>query len=269
MPLFNEETLRLRDLLLSRRRPGEPLTLSLVGGGGKTSTLFALARAFRVLNLRVLASTTTRILDPQSASEREGRGFAPLLLESGQEENALLSDLAALASTGGAAVLGQETKDGKLSGVGGALISRVSPLFDVVLVEADGSKGLPIKAPGDREPVLAPSSDAVIALIGLDALGQPLSELIAHRPELLSGLCGCPLGAPLGVEHLARLSVAPGGSFKSCPPGALKVLLLNKADLVTSSLRVQAEEATRSAGGADLVMAASMGLSQATSSYVS
>ncbi len=264
MALFNEETRRLRDLLLPRRRPGEALTLSLVGGGGKTSTLFALARAFRALELRVLVTTTTRILDPQSASEREGRGFAPLLLEAGRGEKALLSDLAARASTGGAAVLGKDRRDGKLSGVEGTLLTRVRPLFDVVLVEADGSKGLPIKAPGDGEPVLAPRSDAVIALIGLDALGQPLSDLIAHRAAILSELCGCPLGAPLGVEHLARLAAAPGGSFKSCPPGAFRVLILNKADLVTSSLRGQTEEAVGSAGGADLVMSASIGILQTT-----
>ena len=58
-------------------RGGKPLVVSLVGGGGKTSLMFALASELRAEGMSVLVTTTTRILDPRD----EGRAFDALYLD--------------------------------------------------------------------------------------------------------------------------------------------------------------------------------------------
>lgn len=286
----------IRDLALSRRVPGVPAIVSIVGGGGKTSALFALARAFARLRLRVLVTTTTKIMDPWTRSAREGRGFGELILNEnphgaregwsippedappepssgkvrgargaaetrisdaeGHGEGALLE--AALRGAGKSVVFAGARRGEKLVGVEPALVERIAPLFDAVVVEADGAKGLPIKAPADHEPAIVPGSVLVVAIIGLDALGKPLDDRIAHRCERLAAVSGCAIGSPLGAEHVARLAAAPDGAFKGTPAGALKLLVLNKNDLVSPELATTCSEAVANTGAVDLVLVASI-----------
>ena len=63
------------------------------------------------------------------------------------------------------------------------LLEQLPELADRVIIEADGTKGLPLKVPNDHEPVIPAFADAVIAVAGLSALGCPLGE-VCHRPEL-------------------------------------------------------------------------------------
>lgn len=59
---------------------------------------------------------------------------------------------------------------------------------DLCVVEADGSRMLPFKAPRPTEPVLPaslPTSAAVVAVVGLDALGVPLDEDHVCRAEIV------------------------------------------------------------------------------------
>ena len=56
--------------------------------------------------------------------------------------------------------------------------------FDYYIYEADGSKGHPIKTPNETEPVFVPDTDLVLVLMGMSAIGQPLSEC-CHRYERL------------------------------------------------------------------------------------
>ena len=54
--------------------------------------------------------------------------------------------------------------------------------YDVVIVEADGSRGLPLKCPGDQEPVIPDGTDLVIGVAGATAIGQTFREApAAHR----------------------------------------------------------------------------------------
>jgi signal recognition particle GTPase len=66
--------MKLLDTLLSLS-PISPLTenpkkhgirISLVGAGGKTTTIYALARSAAEQGMRVLISTTTMMMDPRS-----------------------------------------------------------------------------------------------------------------------------------------------------------------------------------------------------------
>ncbi len=240
---------------------GEPAKpwrcVAIVGGGGKTSCLFALARSYAEDGKRVLATTTTNILDPDLGSAREGRGFGRIL-EAG--ETSTPESLEAILSAGPRVVLGSRRSERKLRGIGPETLSALALLFDISLVEADGSRGLPIKAPAAHEPVIPAAATVVVGVIGLDALGAPMDGSLIHRPELFGPLVGCAPGEPIAAVHLARLAASPLGLFKAAPTGARRVLLLNKADMVEHGLAEDCAAMLADSGAADAIVIGSIGL---------
>ena len=120
----------------------------------------------------------------------------------------------------------------KLRGFGAGDIEIFRSKTGVVLVEADGSRGRPIKAPGPGEPVIPPGADIVIGIIGLDSLGAPIDEEHAFRPEILAERVGLSAGSPLDAAAAGRLAAHPEGLFRGAPEGARKIVVLNKFDLI-------------------------------------
>lgn len=244
--------------------------VAAVGGGGKTSVLFALAEASSQEGGRVCLTTTTHIYDPRT--ETEARPFNRVVLVPeladkpmpprdapfGTEtyENPLVlpmgspSELLAL-SPGVGSITVLASRDGipdtsvyqpervstrpllKLGGIHPEQVPYLRAIWDLILVEADGSKHLPIKAPADHEPVLPPATDVVIGCIGLDCLGKPLDERSVHRPALFSTISGCGKGELLSFQHLINLVNHPQGLFKAVPGNTRRVLLMNKADVLS------------------------------------
>lgn len=230
--------------------------VSIVGGGGKTSSLFALARSFSDSGMRVLVTATTRILYPELGSEREGRGFAPILLLADPLSR---ESLDSLGSAGRRAILGSRRDGSKLIGVLPEAVDAFAGLFDLILVEADGSRRLPIKAPASHEPVIPASSSAVIGVIGLDALGAPMDEATVYMPELFGPLVGCARGEAIAPIHLARLVASPMGLFKGVSAGSRRVVLLNKADAVPEESVAACLAAMGSTDGVDAAIAGAIG----------
>lgn len=211
-----------------------PLLVAAVGGGGKTGTLFALAERAAAEGKKAALTTTTHIRDPKTEG---GRRFAALLLDADLASAPAVrtwsgSLPSAAAGTGPYVLASGHAAVGLLAGVHPGQAARLKTFFDETYVEADGSRELPIKAPASHEPVVPEGTDIVIGVIGLDCLGVPLDESIAHRVELLSPLVGCARGQPLEPVHLRLLAEHPSGLFKGAPPGAYRLLLLNKADLL-------------------------------------
>ena len=60
---------------------------------------------------------------------------------------------------------------------------------DYVLVEADGSKHLPLKAHLSHEPVIPAGCANVICVVGADCFHKPAVE-VCHRPERFTELTG-------------------------------------------------------------------------------
>ncbi len=102
---------------------------------------------------------------------------------------------------------------------------------DVILVEADGSRRLPFKAPAEHEPVVPAGTTILVPLVGLDVLGQPLDAEHVHRAQLVEGLAGAVPGEPITPGIVARVLAHRQGGAKGLPPGARLVPLLNKADV--------------------------------------
>lgn len=187
---------------------GGARVIALCGAGGKTTLMFALAREFLSRGERVLATTTTKIARAEAAEAESGARGAVLLF-SGATPDAR-----------------------KLTGIGPDLVNALkrSGEFDRILVEADGAARRPLKASASHEPVIPSTTDALIAVAGLNGLGLPLREENVFRADIWAQLTGICLGAPVDAASLARMAVHASGLFKGCPPGTKRVLFLNRAD---------------------------------------
>ena len=191
--------------------------VSLVGGGGKTTLLYAMATHCARKGWRVLVTTTTHIRQPAVC-------YAP--------DDAAL---ATLWQAGQYAVIGTPAENGKLTLPPQQLLHRMVQA-DAVFIEADGAKHYPCKLPAAHEPVLLPQSDIVLAVAGLSALGKPLREVCFRydiiRPQFLAAAADAPLTPPM----LAHLLASAQGSRKAVGDRQFYAVL-NQAD--TPELRQQ------------------------------
>lgn len=195
----------------------QPEMVAIVGGGGKTTLLFALARE---LPGQTIITTTTRIFAAQMR-------LATAVCSS--DDLTPLTDL--LARHHSCLVVGHveaEKAFGVPADLPAALHAR--PDVDHVLIEADGSRMRPIKAPAAHEPVIPPQSTVVVPTMGLDALHGRIAT-IAHRPELLRALLPTPPADDLLTETaVAHILTHPQGGLQGVPPTARVIPLLNKAE---------------------------------------
>jgi len=202
-------------------RLGPSEVVCAVGGGGKTSLLERLALEHEAEGSFVVLTTTTHVWPPAA-------GQRPLMIVDSPD------DIESLRRPEGgmSPVVGRGLdKAGKLMGVPPEWVSllRDLPWAAAVLVEADGSKGLPLKAPAEWEPVLPECASLVLGLAGLDAQGTPLDDAHVHRADRLAALLDLPRGAPVPPARL--LDAVLGAYAPSLPSQAGLFVVFNKADL--------------------------------------
>ncbi|MEZ5246359.1 MAG: selenium cofactor biosynthesis protein YqeC [Acidimicrobiales bacterium] len=186
-------------------------TTALVGGGGKTTVLFALGRQ---LPGTVVLSTTTKM-----GSDRTD-GLVPLSSPTDDELAATLArDRVVLCWNG--------IDEHRALGFAPDVVARWTGLADQVVLEADGSRRMPFKAPASHEPVVPATTTTLVACVGAAALGHPIGQ-VCHRPELVAAIAGCGVDDELDAERLARVLLDPAGSRKGCPPGARFVVVVNQ-----------------------------------------
>ena len=132
-----------------------PRAIAIVGGGGKSSLMAALGREFRQKGDRVVMTTTTHIFRP--------------------EHNVYLGDdpavFSALLEQYGCLTLGTPMEEGRIKE--SPLLARLPDLADRVIIEADGTKGLPMKVPKAGEPVIPAFADTIIATDPAPCVGSP------------------------------------------------------------------------------------------------
>ena len=104
-----------------------------------------------------------------------------------------------------------------------------------MLIEADGSRQHPLKAPATHEPPIPDFVETVGVVAGLSGLGRPLTEDYIHRSEIFARLSGLAPGETVTPEALVRVLTHPAGGLKNIPPQAQRFVLLNQAD--TSKLQ--------------------------------
>ena len=143
---------------------------ALIGGGGKTTLMYTLAEELRHRGT-VVVTTSTHIQRPEQY---------PVLTAA--------DDVAAALAEHGAVCVASESPEGKLCAPA-LSFEALAALADFVLVEADGSKRLPLKAHAPHEPVIPVNARRIIYVVGADGFGRPIRQ-VCHRPERYAALCG-------------------------------------------------------------------------------
>ena len=190
-----------------------PWTIALVGSGGKSTALQTLADEGIAEGRRVLLSTTTRMWLPADERSRVQTVY----------------DAVSVWSAGRPAWAGQPAEPGKMAGVSPEILRNIASQADLVLVEADGSRGLPCKVPALHEPVIPSWSDQIVVVAGLSAVGQPIAA-VAHRPELVCKMLNTERQHVLTTKDLAILIAL--GYLKPLQQAGYReiAVLLNQAD---------------------------------------
>ena len=219
--------------------PAKPAVVALVGGGGKTTTLFALTHLLRGRGNRVVATTTTRM----GATQTGGLTSVGTSLD---------DVIAGVRANGAVISVGSVHGHGDRPKVGGLAdhdITRVveSGEVDVVVVEADGSRRHNVKAPAPHEPVLPHATTHVVAVIGADALDRVIEDQ-AHRPMRVAAAAGAQPYQRLTPQRAARLLTSEIGSRKSVPESATFVVVITKVNAGNEANASSVAELVRAQG---------------------
>ena len=182
--------------------------VSAVGSGGKSTLLHELALAFPG---RTILTTTTHMIPPRDI---------PYLEDPHEEE------IAAALAQNRSVCIGQS-----MAGSGGKIsapalsMETLRELADIVLVEADGLKRLPLKAHAAWEPIIPACTDETIEVVGASGFGRPI-EQAAHRPEIFCRLTGAHPEDAATPELVAK-AVAAECRDGICRPD---ILVVNQAE---------------------------------------
>jgi probable selenium-dependent hydroxylase accessory protein YqeC len=171
--------------------------VAVIGCGGKTSLIKLIADT--LLDRKVLISTTTKMF-PLDYGTRAG--------------------VCCLGTLNG--------ETGKLEALSEDTLLGLIPRYDVMLLEADGSRGLPLKGWLDNEPVIPGFCTHSVGIVTVGAVGKAATADIVHRlPEFMS-LTGLRQGEAVTVQALEAMVCAPRGMFKNSV--GRRYLLVNQVE---------------------------------------
>lgn len=209
---------------------GKKHTICLVGGGGKTTVMYELAAMWAACGRKVLVLTSTHILQHADGSFAADAAAVHNLWQQGRY-----------------AVIGTpEFATGKLTLPPQSVYEALKLQADVILCEADGSKHHPCKVPAEHEPVFLPDCDMVLAVAGMDALGNSLQQA-CQRPQLAAELLGCGAEKILDAQMLTVLLLSEQGARKNIGARAYYIVL-NKCDLLKAAQQEEMRRLLVSAG---------------------
>lgn len=146
--------------------------IAFTGAGGKTSWIYALAQELRDNGKKVVIATTTKMYRPRRWGVIDGT----------------IEDVRQQVYGDGIAVIGTAVGTEKIGYVGDAFFTQAQALADIVLVEADGARRLPLKVTGQDEPVIPQGTTAICCVVGVSALGQVVKEMCFRWDE--TTMCG-------------------------------------------------------------------------------
>lgn len=146
---------------------------AMIGSGGKTSLMYRLAQELRG---SVIVCTSTQIFQPE---------HIPVVSK--------------IANCEGVVCVGTPCPNGKLCAPVQSF-EELAALADYVLVEADGSKHLPLKAHAPHEPVIPENAVQTVTVVGAAGLNRPISEAV-HRHEIFCKLTDSEIASPQAVAR--------------------------------------------------------------------
>jgi molybdenum cofactor cytidylyltransferase len=204
-------------------RADSKIRLALVGSGGKTTAMFQLARQ---LTGPVMTTSSTHLAREQlTLADRHWR-----IYQAEQIDDLTEAILTAPISLFHGSEIGEDRVEGEKPDVLDALLHFADQQDLPLLIEADGSRRLPIKAPAEHEPAIPPWVNTVVVMVGFSAFGNPISEENVHRLDRFCALAHLSAGDRLTGEGLVSYLLHPLGGLKNIPQAARKIVLLNQVD---------------------------------------
>ena len=162
------------------------MIVAVVGSGGKTTLIKNLAQKYRAEGKTVLVTTTTHMFIEEDTLLTDD---AEVIIRHLQERGMVMAGV---------------PEGIKIKALSPQTFEAVSSFADVVLVEADGSKHMPLKFPNATEPVIPPRVEEIIVVWGPHGLGKPARE-VCHRLELVLDCLGIDGDTLITREHVAAL----------------------------------------------------------------
>ncbi len=197
--------------------------IAIVGAGGKTSLMFSLAAC---ASRPVCLTTTTKIAREEGSRAANHILFVDFSLSS--IDQLRLEKLTLVTN-------GLNPSGDKWLGLS---YPEISQLFQncqqgdtLLIIEADGARRLPLKAPAEYEPVIPDWVSLVIVVVGLSAIGKTLDEEHVFRPERFSEVSGLALGELVRLEHILKMLTHPDGGLKEIPSGCKAIIVFNQSDV--------------------------------------
>ena len=182
--------------------------IAFCGAGGKTSCIHAIRDYCLAKNKTVLVTTTTHMfLEEGCVSnvkniieklDKDGYAFAGIPMSADRTG-------AKAASIGSARDLFiKPRRQDKISAISNDERLLAEMHADVSLIEADGARCLPFKAPKPWEPVIPEETSDIVLVMGMDAEGKRICD-ICYNPEGVAEVLGVPFESSLTREMMVKV----------------------------------------------------------------
>ena len=187
--------------------------ITLVGAGGKTSTIFELGKELSSLNKKTIITTTTHM--------EFDKNFILI------EENSDIKRVENILKENNLVKVGKKENEHKVKSLDFDLLKKIIELGYFVLIEGDGAKNLPLKVPKNNEPVIIKETNLVIGVMGFDCIDKKIKD-ICHRPELVSKLLEKDLDEIIDYKDLVKIAQNENGLRKNV--NCKYKVIINKVD---------------------------------------
>jgi molybdenum cofactor cytidylyltransferase len=205
--------------LIDAIRITEPIKLAVVGAGGKSSLIFSLARQ---LSGKCIITTTTHISIEQSlAGDLRFIDDDPDLIEkikNAKEHSVIV-------------VVGTEAGIDRVNGPTELIMHKLKEICEKdkisLLIEADGSKKLFVKAHAEHEPVIPDWVDIVVHVVSWQAIGKKVDSESIFRIDYYRAITEQKLGEYIDLHSICKLLVHPLGGMKGIGSNKKSVIFFN------------------------------------------
>lgn len=189
--------------------------ISVTGGGGKTSFLVSFSSYLKKRGYSVLITTSTKLASPYSFDYKTDRIFlSPSIMNYWPKK--------------GESVFYGKFDDNLKNTVApsSSLVSLLYDRYDVVIVEADGSRRLPFKVHTKRDPVIWRDTTAIVAISGLWGYGERRCDVVFedHSERVVD------------FDYINELVNSPEGMRKGMGENTKNLLLFNGGDILERSV---------------------------------
>jgi len=188
--------------------------VSVVGAGGKTTTIEQLVKEYEAYGEKIIVTTTTKMYHPSKWAWCKEANME--YVDNYLQKEAVLW-------------IGVPYGEEKMSSPSVAFLAQLEKKGLPMLIEADGSRRLPFKLSGDMEPVILEGSQKVIGVLGMEALNRTFTEA-CFRPELAAKYLHKAQEDPITEEDYVEVIRNSFGLKKGIKDNMEYLVVLNQTD---------------------------------------